>query len=332
MERQEVTSASSTAAEPSDSSTSSHYKLQGHLALLLANVAWGVMSPVSKSVLLDGQITPLALSAIRIGAAAALFWILSLVLPVSVAPREKIRRSDWGKVLLASILMISANQGLFILGIGFTNPIDSAVMSSTTPMITMLLAAMVLGFPITRAKFLGVIIGLGGVILLVAGNTAGAAATNPVLGDCLCLAAQICAAVYYVWLIGLTKRYAPFTLMKWMFYLSAITYVPCCAPELLSVPWRELPADTWASLAFIVVFATCMSYLTLPFAQRRLKPTVVSVYNYLQPVMAAIAAVALGVGEFGPVKMAATALIIAGVYFVNRGTEKRPAPADSPAS
>lgn len=293
---------------------------QGHVALLLANVAWGVMSPISKNILLQGQITPLALSAIRIGGAALVFLLLSFILPASVAPRERIARSDWGKLLLASVLMISANQGLFILGIGFTNPIDSAVMSSTTPMITMVLAAIVLGFPVTRAKLAGVAIGLGGVVLLVSGNASGALASHPVLGDCLCLAAQACAAIYYVWLVGLTKRYAPFTLMKWMFYISAVTYVPCCGGVLAGVPWGDLALSTWWSLAFIIVCATCLSYLALPFAQRVLKPTVVSVYNYLQPVLAAVAAVALGVGEFGWAKLGATALILVGVFMVNRGS------------
>ena len=179
---------------------------QGHLALLLANVAWGMMSPVSKHILLQGQLSPLALSAVRIGGATLLFLLLSFILPATIAPREKILRSDYLKLLTASILMISANQGLFILGIGFTNPIDSAVMSSTTPMLTMVLAAIALGFPITRLKCVGVLTGMAGVILLVAGNRAGAAASNPILGDALCFGAQMCAAVYYVYLLGLTKR------------------------------------------------------------------------------------------------------------------------------
>ena len=296
---------------------------QGHLALLLANVAWGMMSPVSKHILLQGQLSPLALSAVRIGGATLLFLLLSFILPATIAPREKILRSDYLKLLTASILMISANQGLFILGIGFTNPIDSAVMSSTTPMLTMVLAAIALGFPITRLKCVGVLTGMAGVILLVAGNRAGAAASNPILGDALCFGAQMCAAVYYVYLLGLTKRYAPFTLMKWMFLLSAVTYVPCCAPALADVPWASLPSSTWLSLAFIIIFATCLSYLAIPFAQRLLKPTVVSVYNYLQPVTAAILAVWLGVGTVGPLKLIATILILLGVILVNRGSEPK---------
>ncbi len=291
---------------------------QSHLALLLANIAWGALAPVSKSILIQGQISPLALSAIRITGAAAVFFLLARILPQSVAPREKIRRGDWLHLLLAATLLISANQGLYIMGVGFTSPIDSAVMCSTTPMITMILAALVLGIPVTRHKFIGVIIGLGGVVLLVNDSNSATIASNPVLGDILCLAAQVCAAVYYVTCIGLTRRYSPFTMTKWMFYLSALTYGPCCLPELIRVPWTAVGPETWGSIAFIILFASCFSFLMLPLAQRYLRPTVVCVYNYLQPVVAAIIAVIIGVGEFGWLKLAATALIFIGVYFVNR--------------
>lgn len=303
--------------------TTSKQKLQGHVALLFANMFWGMMSPVTKSVLLGGDISPLALSALRIGGGALLFALCSLILPASVAPRERIHRSDYLKLLCASLLMISANQGLFILGIGYTNPIDSSVMSSLTPMITMLLAAWILHFPITRLKFLGVAIGLAGVIILVTNNSGNANATNPLIGDLLCFGAQICAALYYVLFGGLIKRYAPFTLMKWMFLIAAFTYVPCCGCALADIPYARVPAVIWMELGYIVVFATCLAYLTLPFAQKRLKPTVVSTYSYFQPVFAAIVAVWLGVGDFGAVKMAATLLIFAGVYFVSTNSISR---------
>lgn len=296
--------------------------IQAHAALLAANLFWGIMSPISKSVLLDGQISPLALAALRIGGGALLFILCGLLLPRAVAPREKIRRADIFPIILASLLMISANQGLFILGISYTNPIDSSVMSSLTPMLTMLLAAVVLHFPITWLKALGVAIGLAGVVILVTsgGSESEAVASNPLLGDSLCFAAQLCAALYYVLFRDIINRYHPFTLMKWMFVAGAITFVPLCVTELIAVPYAELPLSTWASLLYIIIFATCLAYLTLPYAQRSLKPTVVSVYNYFQPVIAAVVAVWLGVGEFGLLKGVATLLIFAGVWFVNNNS------------
>jgi len=291
--------------------------------MLLANMAWGLMSPVSKDVLLSGAISPLALSGIRISGGALLFFIFSYLLPSSMETRQKIERRDWPSILICSILIISANQGLFILGIGYTNPIDSSVMSSLTPILTMILAAIFLKFPITWLKGVGVAIGLAGVILLVSGSTQSEKATNPLLGNLLCFGAQLCAAIYYVGFRKIILKYSPFTLMKWMFFISAITYVPVCLPEMMTVEYSRLPSAMIFELGYIIFFATFVSYLCIPFSQKYLKPTMVSMYNYLQPVCAAVAAVALGVGEFGWIKGAATLMIFSGVYFVGRASGAR---------
>lgn len=295
-------------------------RLYPHLALIAANVFWGLMSPVTKAIMLEGEIDALSLSAVRIGGGALLFYILGTILPPAMAPKEKLHRKDVLPVFLASLLIISANQGLYIMGISYTSPIDSAVMSSVTPMLTMVLAALVLKIPITRRKGGGVIIGFAGVFILVWNGNGAAEARNVLLGDSLCFAAQLCAAVYYVFFIGLMKRYHPFNLMKWMFGFGALTFVPLCLPGLLSTDFGALSAATWLGIGYILLFATVFSYLTLPYAQRNLRPTVVSVYNYLQPVCSAVASVAMGVGTIGWLKTFAIVLIFAGVWFANESS------------
>lgn len=292
---------------------------KGHVAMLLANIVWGAMSPVSKAVLLDGNISPVALSAIRIAGGAALFWICWLIMPRSVVPAEKVRRDDWIKLFWASVLMISANQGMYIIGIGYTSPIDSAVMSTLTPVFTMILAAIVIAMPVTFKKISGVALGLGGALLMVLGSHSGSAvASDPVLGDTLCLGAQLCAAFYYVLFVPVINRYSPFTMMKWMFTFAALTYVPCTIPWLLEVDFAAVPSVIWWQIGYIVLFATFIAYLLIPYSQRYLKPTVMSMYNYFQPAASALLATLWGVGEFGPLKILATALIFAGVWFVTR--------------
>lgn len=297
--------------------------ISAHLAILLANVAWGMMSPFSKDILVSGVMSPVALSGLRILGGALLFLIFSFVLPQSIQTRQHVERGDWLKILCCSVLMISANQGLYIIGIGLTNPIDSSVMSAMTPILTMILAAVVLKFPITGFKALGVGIGLAGSLWLVAGSSSTAVASNPLLGDLLCFGAQMCAAIYYVVFRDVIMRYSPFTLMKWMFFLSAFTYVPFCVPDILDVDFGAWPSTIWLEIAYILCFATFLGYLCIPFAQKYLKPTMVSMYNYLQPVFAALMAVALGVVVFTWSKGMATMLIFAGVYFVNRSSAKR---------
>lgn len=297
--------------------------VKAHLAILSANICWGINSPVTKTVLLDGTISPLALSAIRIFGAAVIFLILSIILPASAAPRERIRKADVWKIIAASVLMISVNQGLYIVGVGYTNPIDSAVMCSVTPLITMIFAAWFLHYPVTRLKLLGVLIGMMGVIMLVWGNSAGATASNPVVGDLMCLGAQVAAALYYVLFINLINRYHPFTLMKWMFFISAVTYVPLCSPAIVAVDFAAVSLQAWLGVAFIIIFATVLGYLAIPYAQRQLKPTVVSIYSYVQPVAAAIVSVWLGIGSLGLLKLAAIVFIFAGVYFVTKASQSR---------
>ncbi|MDE6513643.1 MAG: DMT family transporter [Muribaculaceae bacterium] len=291
--------------------------------MLLANLGWGIMSPISKDVMLSQTISPLALSGIRILGGATMFLLFSFILPESMQPRQKIDRTDWKSLLLASVLIISANQGLFILGVGMTNPIDSSVMSSLTPVFTMILSAIFLHYRLTWLKITGVAIGLLGTLLLVFNSPQSGIATNPVMGDSMCLLAQICAAVYYVAFGRIIDKYSPYTLMKWLFFLSAVTYVPFCIPAILSVDFQALGWKIWLETAYIIVIATFISYLMIPVAQRQLKPTVVSMYNYLQPVVAAMVAVGLGVGTFGPVKGLATLLVFFGIYLVNMNSRNQ---------
>lgn len=293
-------------------------KGEAHLAILFANIGWGIMAPVSKMVLLSGLMSSLALSGIRISGGALLFFIFSWILPKSLQPRQRIDRKDILKLFICSVLMISCNQGMYILGMGLTNPVDASVMGSMTPMLTMILAAIFLKFPMTWIKISGVGLGLAGVIILVSDSVQSDIAVNPIVGNLLCLCAQFCAAVYYVGFDGIIKRYSPYTLMKWMFFMSVFTYVPFCIPEILKIDFAALPSEIWFGLLYIITIPTFLGYIMIPFAQRSLRPTVVSAYSYLQPVVASIVAVMLSVGDFGLGKVLAAVLIFIGIALVNR--------------
>lgn len=291
---------------------------KAHVAMLLAVLGWGVMSPVSKAVMISGLVSPFALTGIRITGGALLFFLFSFIFPASMGTRQKIERRDWPRLILCSMLIISCNQALYILGIGLTSPIDSSVMCSLTPMLTMVLAAIFLRFPLTWFKVSGVVLGLVGVIALIMSTPQSDIAPNPLLGNILCLSAQLCAAIYYVSFNGIISRYAPYTLMKWLFLISVVTYVPFTIPELIRIPWGDLGLDIWLEIGYIVVVATFMGYLCIPFSQKFLKPTAVSTYSYLQPVFSAIASVMIGIGSFGWDKILATVIIFIGIGLVNR--------------
>lgn len=77
---------------------------KGHLAMLGANILWGLMSPISKAVLQTGEVSALALTTFRMVGAAVVFWIASLF-----TKHEHIDHHDLAKLFFAALLGIVLN-------------------------------------------------------------------------------------------------------------------------------------------------------------------------------------------------------------------------------
>lgn len=296
-----------------------HDKLKGHASMLAANVIWGIMSPMSKAVMLTG-VTAYAVTSWRMIGAAAAFWTASLF-----TRRERVVPRDLALLAAASLLGIVFNQGLFVSGIAYTSPIDASVITTTTPIITMILAALILREPATGKKIVGVAIGLAGAVTLVlssaqAGTRSAAAA--PVLGDMMCLGAETSFALYLVVFRDLIRRYSPVTLMKYMFLFAAIVTLPFTYSHVAAVPYRSLQPEIWGDMFFIVFMATFVCYFLSAVGQHTLRPTLVSIYCYVQPVTATVLALLWGLDGFSPLKAAAVALVFAGVYLVTRSKSR----------
>ncbi len=293
--------------------------LKGHLAMLGANVMWGLMSPVAKMVMAGAVVTPLLMTDFRIFGAALLFWIASVF-----SPREHVPPRDLLLLAGAGMLGILLNQGSFIFGVSFTSPGEASVITTTMPLWVMLLAALVLKEPITWKKVGGIVLGASGALILVV--TGGALAenegSNPRLGDLLVLAAQLSYALYLTLYKNFIKKYSLVTLMKWMFTFAAVALAPFSVSSLLAADWRLLSAGEMAGAAYVVVFGTFLAYMCIMTGQKRLRPTVVGMYNYVQPVVAMCVGIWLGLDNFTLTKAIAVVLIFSGVYLVTRSRSR----------
>ncbi len=283
--------------------------------MLGANVMWGLMAPVAKLVMAGGAVSSLVVTDLRVGGAMVLFWLTSFFQkPEHVPPR------DMARLFVASLLAIVFNQGCYITGVGLTSPADASIITTSMPLWAMMLAAVFLKEPITGKKVLGIAAGAGGALLLILGSsqTGGAAEarSSSVAGDLLVVTAQLSYALYFVLFKDFVARYSLVTIMKWMFTYSFICLLPFSAGDLLQTQWAALSLGEVASLAFIVVCATYLCYSLIVVGQKALRPTVAGMYNYVQPVVACLVAVAWGMDSFNLAKLAAVALIFGGVYLV----------------
>lgn len=298
----------------------SNQKYEGHLALLVANVSWGLMAPFLKDLLNGGIITPMALSGYRIIGGALLFWLIGMFIKPDKNACNSIERRDIVPLIIASLLVIGLNQVLIILGMSLTSPVDASVVCSLTPIFTLIFGAILMGIAFTWSKALGVTIGLAGALIFVFTGQADAETyvSNPVLGDVACLMAQVFGALYLVCFTKLISKYSLITLMKWMFLISGIAVLPFSLPDMLAVDWSQVILMEYIDLIFIILFGTCLAYMLIPVAQRRVEPTIIAMYNYLQPVVAVVFSVIAGLATFSIANAIATAMVFVGVWIVNR--------------
>lgn len=284
--------------------------LREHLMLLGAAVLWGCNAPMIKD--LQGLGVPaLVVADMRAVGAAVAFWVMSLF----VGGGERVSVSMLGRLCVAGILCIVLNQVLFTVGVNYTSPIDATVISTMLPIVTMVFAAIILKESITGMKVVGIAVGAAGALTLVFGG-GGSSVGGGLVGDALCFTAQVSCALYMVIFSNTIHRYSVVTLMKWLFLFSAIIVTMVTWPSVVAVDYASLPLKAWGEMLFIVFGGTFVSYIFFTGGQKLLRPTVVSMYNYVQPIVATVLSVAMGVGSFGVGKVISMAMVFAGVYIV----------------
>ncbi len=299
------------------------FNLKGHLSMLGANVCWGLMSPVAKLVFASGVIAPIIMVDFRIAGAAILFWITSIF-----TPREYVPAIDKLRLFGAGMIGILLNQGCFIIGVSYTSPGEASLVTTTMPMWVMLLAWLFLHEPITLKKAGGIALGAAGALILVLGGSGAITGGEyPALGDFIVLMAQLSYALYLTLYRNFIKKYSLVTLMKWMFLSATIVGLPSTIGYLKSADWQAITLSEWIGIGYVVVFATYLAYICIMIGQKNLRPTIVGMYNYVQPIIATIVGVYLGLDRFTIAKCFAVILIFTGVYLV---TISKAAPPSNP--
>jgi drug/metabolite transporter (DMT)-like permease len=289
----------------------SRFKTWAHLSLLAANIIYGLNYSIAKAVMPD-TIKPFALVSVRTVFAALLFWTTSLFMP-----KETVSRKELLYLFGCSFFGMVINQTLFLLGLNYTSPVNSSIIISTNPIFAFVFAALILKENITFLKGTGMAIGLSGVLLLILQNGTPDISSTTFLGDVYTLVNTISWAFYTVIIKRMVEKYHPVTVMKWTFLFAMLTTVPLGYSEWSTMNWALIPVKGWLGIGFVVVFATYLGYLLISFGLRRLSPTIVSTYTYINPVIAAYLASIMGQDHINAVMVISALLIFTGVFVVS---------------
>lgn len=291
----------------------------GHIACFTAYLIFGLNIVVCKDLTSSGAISPLALFTLRSLGAGMLFWLISLFLP-----KERVESRDLPKIFVASVLGFFLTQISFLMAISRITPMDCSIVASLSPLYTMFIAAYVLKEPLSAQKIGGVVLSLCGVLYLILNSVTSTSAvvqTTPI-GVLLMIANSLCFSLY----LGIFKptiaKYSVVTFMKWIFLFSTLLSLPFSAKEIVHTDFAALPLSYMAELAFLIICATFVTYFLIPVGQKRLRPTLVSMYSYVQPIVAIVVSIYVGMDTLSWQKVLAAVTVFTGVIIVSRSRQK----------
>ena len=288
--------------------------ITGHAAALIAYAIFGFNIIVCKDLTSGHLIPPLGIFTLRSLIAGALFWLVSAFLP-----KEKVDRKDFIKIFAASLLGFFTCQVTFLVGIPYITPMDCSILTAMSPIYTMAIAALVIKEPITWKKAGGVAISFAGIIYLIVSKAAtpGGVTESTPFGIFMIILNSLSFSMYLGIFKPLIAKYSAVTFMKWIFLFSACVATPFSVKGLINVEWTAIPSIQYAELAYLIICATFITYFLIPVAQRRIRPTLVSMYSYVQPIIAIVISIAIGTDVLTWQKVLAATMVFGGVIIVS---------------
>ena len=288
-----------------------------HIALIFANLIYAINFTLAKDVMPE-YIMPSGFILLRVSSAVFLFSIVYFLFI-----REKIKKKDLVRLAVCGLFGVAVNQLFFFEGLNLTSPINASIIMTTNPIIVLVVSFICLRDKITGYKLFGVLLGIFGAWNLILNSNNMSFSSGSGLGDIFVLINATSYGLYLVLVKPLMSKYNPITILFIVFSFGLIFVFPFGYNELSLVDWTEIPNNIWFEIGFVVLFTTFFAYLLNAFALKNVSPNTVSIYIYLQPVLASFFAIYWGADELKEDKIIASLFIFAGVYLVSKESEKR---------
>ncbi|MEJ6588184.1 MAG: DMT family transporter [Crocinitomicaceae bacterium] len=257
-----------------------HYR--AHIALFFVNVLYGAGHLIAKGVM-PAFLSPSVFIFLRVSGAVVFFWTISLLLR-----KTKIQKNDIPRFIVCGIFGVAMNQLFFFHGLNLSSSINSGIIMSMNPIMVAILSFFLLKEKPTLLRTCGILIGATGAVLLtLQGSTQ---AGESVLGDVFLFINAICYAFYLVLVKPLMSKYAPITVITWVFTfgLFFVCIFPSTIPDLIETNFLNFPMGIYLKILYIVVGVTFLTYLLTIYGLKYLSPTISSSYIYFQPVLVVV--------------------------------------------
>ena len=262
-----------------------------HISLLFCNIVWACDYPFYNRVL-RRYISPMAM----VSASLVIAALWSLV-PLLWEKPERVAPTDRLKIFGAAMLIGVARKLCMMFGLAQTSPIDGSIISTSTPLIVLFLSVIVGIERVSKMKIVGLLMGMAGAIAIIVSSNIGSHTQSGVEGNLLILVSACVSAAYMVWFKKLVNKYRVTTLLRWIYCSSAIVMLPIGAHDIYTTDFASMSTPIILASLFVLIVPTYLPNLLLNYSLKFVSPTTTSIYSYIQPIVAIILAVAMGLDK-----------------------------------
>jgi drug/metabolite transporter (DMT)-like permease len=260
------------------------------IALLAVMVVWGSTFVVTKAAM--AELPPLTMAFVRVS-------IGTLVLVPFAIPRMRASHSQlpWRWIWLMGVVGVALYYVVFNSSLQYTSASQGALVQSSIPAVTAMIAVLWLREAATRMRVVGIVLSIIGVLIVFAGGNTQVsdAAPAPVLGNLLMFASVVC----WGWYTSLAKRVADndaIVITTWVTAIGAALLLPLSIAELWG---RDLPNPSmgaWLGVAYLGVFASGAGYVLYNYALKGMAASQVGVFTNLIPIVGVLTGI-IALGE-----------------------------------
>lgn len=259
-----------------------------HLLMLIATLLVATSFPVVNAIThgLDSAV----LTFLRFALATVLFapivaWRIGLSLP------------NLGELLRYSVLSVFLVLFFWCMfaSLRQTTPLNTAAIFALSPVITSIIASILLREQLDLPSRIALPIGAVGAIWVVfRGDLSAILSLRFGTGDLLFLAGTISLASYSI-LVKVLNRGEPMARMTfWTMATGTIWLFLLSLPGLRDTVWAEVSGQVFAGIAYLAIFTTLVTFVIFQWCTAKIGPTRVVSYTFLNPALVLLLGIVFG--------------------------------------
>jgi len=294
-------------------------RLEGCLYLALAMVLVG--STVTASKIIAAGLPPFTATALRFAMALPLFLV---AMRVTGARWPVLSHGGWGLLFVQAAAGSVGYTTLLISGLRHTSAADAGVIIGTLPVVSALIAIVVLGERPGRAMLGAIALATAGVLSIA--FQPGGEAAHPLLGNLLVIGAVLCEGLFILLNKRLRTPVPPLALSALM---SAFGLLTALLPALWEAPWQlhlsTQAVHALAAVAYYAIVPTVGGFVLWYAGAARVSGAEASLFTALAPVAAVVFAATLLGEPVGMRQVAGIACVLAAVLSLGLASARAPA-------